>query len=83
MSDRGKLIKNKLLSFLIIFSGLMLFAFDKSNHGNDSLLFVGIVIAIVGIVYFYITYKCPYCGAILHARAPVPHYCPHCGKEII
>lgn len=83
MSDRDKLIRNKLLSFLITFSGLMLFAFNKSNHGNGSLLFVGIIIAIVGIVYFYMTYKCPYCGTVLNSRGPTPHYCPHCGEEFI
>lgn len=82
MSDKEKLIKNKFLSFLITFAGLMLVAFNESNHGNGSLLFVGIVIMIVGIVYYYLTYKCPHCGAILHSRAPVPHYCPHCGEEI-
>ena len=83
MSDRDKLIKNKLLGFVISFAGLMLIAFNESTNGDGTLLFLGMVLAFGGLVYLLFTYRCPRCGRLLHTRGPTPHYCPHCGEEFL
>ena len=83
MSDRDKLIRNKLLSFAITFLGLILIAVNESTNGDGTLLFIGLLLVCGGVVCHMLLYKCPYCGAVLRSRAPVPHYCPHCGEEII
>lgn len=83
MSDRDKLIKNKLLGFVIFFVGLVLIAFKESTNGDGAFLLLGIVLAFGGLVYLAFTYRCPYCGRLLHTRGPTPHYCSHCGKELI
>lgn len=82
MSDRDKLIKNKLLSFAISFLGLILIAVNESTNSDGAFLLLGIVLAFGGLVYMAFTYRCPYCGRLLYTRGPTPHYCPHCGEEI-
>ena len=83
MSDRDKLIRNKLLSFALTFLGLILIAFNESANGDGTLLFIGLILVFSGVACHYLLYKCPYCGAVLNSRGPTPHYCPHCGEEFL
>ena len=46
------------------------------------LLWVGLGIFLVALVYRLITVKCPHCGDMLLGCRVLPKYCPCCGKEL-
>ena len=41
-----------------------------------------IVLMLAGFVQAMIFCRCPYCGMMFHMRAPLPKFCPNCGKEL-
>lgn len=82
MSDREKLIRNRVISYIVAFGGLILFAIGSSSHpDNGSFHLLGLLLISGSVIFSIATDRCPYCGGKFH-RGPVPHYCPHCGEEI-
>lgn len=40
---------------------------------------IGLVIAVIGLVQYFIFYRCPFCKKSLAAKQK---YCPHCGGRL-
>lgn len=82
MSDRDKLIRNRIISYGVCFIGLILFAIGSGlNPDNSSFHLLGLLFVSGGLIFSLVTDRCPYCGGKFH-RGPIPHYCPHCGEYI-
>lgn len=45
------------------------------------LICIGVVFALIGLVYGFKMYRCPSCGEILPMREPMPDSCPRCGRR--
>lgn len=79
MSDREKLKRYEWIFSIIIVLGLLLMNVSR-EYVILSLL--GGAIAIVGMILYFKTRKCPHCNCSLWGVRFLPEYCPHCGKEI-
>lgn len=42
----------------------------------------GFTVAVIGVVFGKIFYKCPYCKSRLKLTESIPDYCPKCGKKL-
>lgn len=74
------------LSLLMILGVVLLLPVMNANTENEFLCYgcgiIAIILIIMSFVIKFIYYRCPHCKEMLPFRAPVPNYCPKCGKKI-
>ena len=53
------------------------------GDGMNIPLLLGMIMAIIGILWWIFFLKCPYCGRHLSPRSGISNYCPRCGEKLI
>ena len=83
MTDRDKIELYKWISVgLLLLVFVVIFLVDGFNlHPYFNI--IGFALFIAGVVCYCLKVRCPHCNSILFTKYGIPHYCPHCGKEII
>ena len=54
-----------------------------SDDRMNILIPIGIILMIIGILWWILFLKCPNCGKHLSPRAGFPKYCPRCGENLL
>ncbi len=73
-------LRNILFVMIIVLIFLMLFFKDTTVL---LILFCAVILTLVVIgVVMCLYYRCPHCQAGLPFRAPIPTFCPSCGKRL-
>ena len=52
------------------------------GDGMNIPLLLGMIMGIVGILWWILFLKCPYCGRHLSPRSGLSNYCPRCGEKL-
>lgn len=76
---------NYKMSFALLWIGLAvgLVLFFVGAYLQISLLYwVGIVVALIGVIQTRTFYRCPACGGRFSSHGPLVKVCPHCGEEL-
>jgi Uncharacterized Zn-finger containing protein len=61
-----------LIGFIISFGGIL------SNI--KTLMVIGFIVIITGVIFRFIFYRCPHCGKYLDRSTG--EYCPYCGEKV-
>ena len=81
--DNRKLKQHFLIHLSLLWGGLALAVIASlARPPMTWLLWVGLAIALGGLVYRVIFVKCPYCADTLAGSRTLPRRCPNCGKEL-
>lgn len=67
---------------LMMIAGVFASQLDFGTDTVATLEGLGFTIAVGGIIFGKLKYKCPYCKSRLNLREENPEYCPKCGKKL-
>ena len=68
---------------VILWGGLILAVVGALKRPMTAwMLWVGLAVALGGLIYRAIFIKCPYCGDTMAGSRTMPRYCPNCKKEL-
>ena len=76
---------NYKLSYYLLWVGLVagLALFFVGFWIDNTILFwVGVAVAVLGVIQTSAFYRCPHCGGRFHSHGPLVKACPHCGEEL-
>lgn len=76
---------NRLISFAILFVGAILFTLSCLCFGVEPihpLTILSGAVPFAGVLFSWVTVRCPFCGHTLPTRCLWTSYCPHCGEKL-
>ena len=74
------------IMYVLIVTGLIIANGSALLYGTDPLPVgsaVGAMIAFAGIIFGFLTVRCPHCGKLLNLKGWDTDYCPACGHHCI
>ena len=77
-----KNLKPKNVNVIVWISFLIgaIVAFTGTFLDKTVIIVVGVIIVICSMIFRFIFYRCPYCGAYLDRSTG--DYCPYCGEDV-
>lgn len=72
--------------YALIFSGLIIANGSAVLFGTDTMspeFIMGGFVAVIGIVFGFLTVRCPHCGKLLNLKSWDTEYCSHCGESVV
>ena len=72
--------------YALIFSGLIIANGSAVLFGTDTMspgFIMGGFVAVIGIVFGFLTVHCPHCGKLLNLKGWDTEYCSHCGESVV
>ena len=72
--------------YALIFSGLIIANGSAVLFGTDTMspgFIMGGFVAVIGIVFGFLTVHCPHCGKLLNLKGWDTEYCPRCGESVV
>ena len=74
------------IMYALIFSGLIIANGSAVLFGTDTMspgFIMGGFVAVIGIVFGFLTVRCPHCGKLLNLKGWDTEYCSHCGESVV
>ncbi len=74
------------IMYVLIFIGLIIANGSAVLFGTDTMslgFIIGGFIAAGGILWGYLTVRCPHCGKLLSLKGWDSEYCQHCGESVV
>ena len=68
---------------ILVVSGMLIILFGVLVLDNLTVTFIGIIPALIAVIFLTPRFHCPYCGAYLRMKFGLPSKCPHCGEQLM
>ena len=67
---------------ILVVSGMAIVLFGFLVLDNLTVTFLGIIPALIAVIFLTPRFRCPYCGAFLGMKFGLPSHCPRCGERL-
>ena len=67
---------------ILVVSGMVIILFGLLALDNLTVTLIGVIPALVAVIFLTPRFHCPYCGAYLRMKFGLPSHCPHCGEQL-
>ena len=67
---------------ILVVSGMLIILFGFFVLDNLTVTFIGIIPALIAVIFLTPRFHCPYCGAYLRMKFGLPSKCPRCGEQL-
>ena len=74
------------IMYALIFSGLIIANGSAVLFGTDTMspgFIMGGFVTVIGIVFGFLTVRCPHCGKLLNLKGWDTEYCSHCRESVV
>lgn len=72
--------KVRKIQYLIFITGVIIAFLGILLSETTALMIIGIVVMFAAVIFHFIFYRCPHCGAFLDRSTG--EFCPQCGRKV-